>query len=403
MDRDRLSEEQLAERAGTTVERIRELVGLGILERDPQGFARREVMRARVVDNLERRGIEAAALATAIATGELTLGYLESAGRRPPRSDRTFAQLAEEMGVALETLQRLFVAFGLPSPAGVEQVREEDLEALRAVPLLFSAGIGEGEVLQLARVFGDGARKIAQYQTHYFHATVEEPFRRRGLRDNEALEAALAEVGLRAGRSGENLLSWLFRRHAELSGIEHPFAHVEAALEHAGVRPRAPRAVEAVAFADLTGYTSLSEEAGDEVAARVALTFAQLVNEIAANHRGQVVKMLGDGVCFHFRDPGDAVVAALALVQRVRPAGLPPAHVGVSAGPMIYDEGDYFGRTVNLAARIAGQAGADQVFVGMDVVRIVRPTGFRFVNVGEFRLQGIAEPVRIHEVVRDEG
>jgi adenylate cyclase len=113
--------------------------------------------------------------------------------------------------------------------------------------------------------------------------------------------------------------------------------------------------------------------------------------------------MLGDGVYFHFRDPGDAVAAWLDLVQRVCPIGLPPTHVGVNAGPMIYDEGDYFGRTVNLAARVAAQAAADQVFVGETVVRTVKPNGFRFVDVGEFRLKGIAEPVRIHEVVRDEG
>jgi adenylate cyclase len=403
MDRDRLSEEEVAERAGTTVERIRELTGLGILAREPGGYARHEVMRARVVADLERRGIEAGALAAALVAGELTLGYLDSAGRRPPRSERTFAELSAEMGVALETLQRVFVAFGLPRPEGEERVRAEDLEALRAVPLLLGAGVGEGAVLQLARVFGDGVRKIAQYQTHYFHATIEEPFRRRGLRDNQAFEAALREVGLRAGRSGEMLLSWLFRRHAEAAIVEHQFEHVETALEHAGVRPRTPRGVEAVAFADLTGYTLLTEEAGDAAAAGVSLRLAELVNEIAASHMGQVVKMLGDGVYFHFRDPGNAVAAALALVRRVRPAGLPPAHVGVNAGPMIYDEGDYFGRTVNLAARIAAQAGADQVFVGLEVVRTVVPAGFRFVDVGEFRLKGIAEPVRIHEVVRVEG
>jgi adenylate cyclase len=401
MDRERLSEEEVAARAGSTVERIRELVGLGILAREEAGFARREVMRARVVADLERRGIETGALAAAIASGELTLGYLESAGRRPPRSDRTFEQFAAEMGLALETLQRLFVAFGLPHPTGEERIREEDLEAIRAVPLLLSVGVGEGALLQLARVFGDGARRIAQYQTHYFHATIEEAFRRRGYRDNEAFEAALREVGLRAGRSGEILLSWLFRRHAELAGVEHQFEHVETALEHAGVRQRAPRTVEAVAFADLTGYTSLTERSGDQVAADVSLRFAQLVSEIAATHRGQVVKMLGDGVYFHFRDPGDAVAASLDLVRRVRAIGLPPAHVGVNAGPLIYDEGDYFGRTVNLAARIAAQAGADQVFVGESVVRTVTPKAFRFVDVGELRLKGIAEPVRIHEVAPD--
>jgi class 3 adenylate cyclase len=110
--------------------------------------------------------------------------------------------------------------------------------------------------------------------------------------------------------------------------------------------------------------------------------------------------MLGDGVHFHFPDPGDAVRASLDIVEQVRPRGLPPAHVGVNAGPMIYDEGDYFGRTVNLAARIAGQAGADQVFVGEDLARSVRPEGFRLVNVGAFELKGVADPVVIHEAIR---
>jgi class 3 adenylate cyclase len=68
---------------------------------------------------------------------------------------------------------------------------------------------------------------------------------------------------------------------------------------------------------------------------------------------------------------------------------------------MIYDEGDYFGRTVNVAARIASQASADQVFVGEDLVRAVSPKGFRVLEVGEFELKGIARPVTVYEAVRD--
>src|ERR1043166_3086134 len=162
------------------------------------------------------------------------------------------------------------------------------------------------------------------------------------------------------------MLSWLFRRHAEIVSAEHQFEHGETALEEAGVRQRSPRGIEAAAFADLSGYTRLTEEAGDDVAAKVSVTLAQLVNEVAADHRGDVVKMLGDGVHFHFRDPGDAVRASLEIVDAVRPRGLPPAHIGVNAGPMIYDEGDYFGRTVNIAARIAAQASANCVFAGED-------------------------------------
>jgi adenylate cyclase len=183
---------------------------------------------------------------------------------------------------------------------------------------------------------------------------------------------------------------------------EHLFDHVETALEDAGVHRREPRQVEACAFADLSGYTRLTEEAGDEVATQVSIKLAELVNEVASRHAGAVVKMLGDGVLFHFKDPQDAVMASLEMLDRARPAGLPPAHVGVNAGPMIYEEGDYFGRAVNIAARIAAQAGAGQVFVGEDLVRSVPPQGFRVVDVGQFELKGIARPVRIYEAIKDQ-
>jgi adenylate cyclase len=113
------------------------------------------------------------------------------------------------------------------------------------------------------------------------------------------------------------------------------------------------------------------------------------------------VKMLGDGVHFHFADPRDAVLASLDIVEAVGPRGLPPAHVGVEAGPMIYDEGDYFGRTVNVAARIASEAGPDQVFVGEGFAELVSADGFRLREVGAFELKGIAQPVTLFEAERE--
>jgi adenylate cyclase len=305
--------------------------------------------------------------------------------------------MADKIGVDFQTLEAIFIAFGLPQPRRDERVRHEDLQALKTLPVLIGAGVSEGQVLQMARVWGDSARRVAQYQTHFMHAVIEEPFRRRGLRDNEAVEAAFREVGVRAGRSGEDLLGWLYRRHSETFTVEHQFSHVETALERAGVRPKPPPNPEAAAFADLTGYTTLTEEAGDAAATDVALALSQLVKEMAIQYRGEVVKMLGDGVHFHFRDPHDAVRASLDMVRRVRPRGLPPAHVGVNAGPMIYEEGDYFGRTVNVAARIAGQAGADQVFVGEDLARVVEPSGFTLRELGPFELKGVARPITIFE------
>ena len=397
---DRLSEAELAARCGTGPAQIRRLVELGILEPEGGTFARRDVMRARVVGQLEAMGIEPEALGAALASGHLRLGYLEASGRRQPRSERTFAQVADGMDVPFESLERVYVAFGLPRPGPDEFVREEDLEAIGFLPVLFGAGVAERDVLRLARVWGDSVRRVAQYLPHHFHTAVEERFRARGLGDNEAFEAAFREVGVRAGRSGEDLLGWLFRRHSEVFMTEHQVAHVETALEESGVRPRPPRGVEAAVFADLSGYTRLTEERGDEVAAEMSLTLAQLVTELAELHRGSVVKLLGDGVYLHFRDPGDAVRASLDIVERTESRGLPPAHVGANAGPMLYDEGDYFGRTVNIAARIAARAGPGQVYVGAGLEASVAEAGFRLVRVGDVELKGIARPVTIFEAIR---
>jgi adenylate cyclase len=401
---DRFTEAEVAERVGTTPEHIRRLSDLGILERDERSaYPRAAVLRARVVLELDRMGIDEDAVATALASGDLTLGYVEMGGRRPPRSDLSFRQYGEQIGITYETLERLYVAFGLPHPAADELVREEDAQFLKAVPILASAGVDEGDILRLARVWGDSARKVAQFMSHYQHYSIEEPFRRRGLSDNEALEAAIREVGVRSGRSGEDLLGWLYRRHSEKFEQEHMFEHLETALENAGVHRKAERRPQASVFADLTGYTCLTEEAGDEVAARVSMTLADLVAGVASRHGGLVVKMLGDGVHFHFDHPHDAVIASLDVVDAVQPAGLPPAHIGVNAGPVIYDEGDYFGRTVNIAARIAAQAGAGQVYVGADVAPLVEPRGFKLIEVGAFELKGIKDPVTVLQAVRDGG
>lgn len=398
----RVSETELAERTGFERDRLRRLADLGILERAADGtYPRREIVRARAVADLQSLGVDPEGIARALTSGHLSLGYLESSGRWFPRSEKTFAEVAEGLGIPFGTLERIYVAYGLARPQPDEHIREEDLEGIGVLSALFETGVEQEEVLRFSRVWGDAARRVAEYLIHHFHVAVEEPFRRRGLGDNQAFEESLRQVGLRTGRSGEDLLAWLFRRHSESFMRQHHFDHAEVALEEAGVYERRERHPGAAAFADLTGYTRLTEDAGDDAAAHVALTLADLVSEIAARRRGTVVKMLGDGVHFHFADPRDAVLASLDAVEAVRPRGLPPAHVGVEAGPMVYEEGDYFGRTVNVAARIASQAGADQVFVGEGFARLVRPDGFRLLEVGAFELKGIAEPVTLFEAVRE--
>jgi adenylate cyclase len=153
-------------------------------------------------------------------------------------------------------------------------------------------------------------------------------------------------------------------------------------------------------FLDLVGYTQLTEERGDQAAAEAAATLAALVNRSSREHGGVPVKWLGDGVMVHFRDPAGAVLAALRMVQELPAAGLPPAHVGVAAGPVVVQGGDYYGRTVNLAARIADRAGTGQVLVAEQVVATAPPRGVAFVELGQVQLMGISRPVRVLEACR---
>jgi adenylate cyclase len=104
---------------------------------------------------------------------------------------------------------------------------------------------------------------------------------------------------------------------------------------------------------------------------------------------------------FHFPDPAQAVLCGVEMVEQAPASGLPQAHVGVNAGPVVFRDGDYFGRTVNLAARIAGRAGPSEVLVSQDVVDLAGTEGLRYEEVGPVELKGVARPVVLHRALRD--
>jgi class 3 adenylate cyclase len=155
-----------------------------------------------------------------------------------------------------------------------------------------------------------------------------------------------------------------------------------------------------MSFLDLTGYTRLTEERGDEAGAEIAGALGRLVHVNAQDHGGRPVKWLGDGVMLYFPDPQAAVLSALDLSDGVPAAGLPPAHTGIDAGPVILQDGDYFGRTVNTAARIASHAGPGQVLVTDAVVRASRDPAIRFDDAGLVELEGLSHPVHLHRAER---
>jgi len=153
----------------------------------------------------------------------------------------------------------------------------------------------------------------------------------------------------------------------------------------------------AAVFADLCEYTRLTECFGDDAAAEMAIVLGVIARDVARRHGGRVIKMLGDGAHLHFDDASRAVPAAIDFLARVRSSGLPCARVGVNAGPMVEADGDYYGRAVNLAARIAAQATPGSVFVGEAALVIAH--GVRYEAVGPMALRGVANEVNIYRAL----
>jgi adenylate cyclase len=174
-------------------------------------------------------------------------------------------------------------------------------------------------------------------------------------------------------------------------GAKKTKAEVEGIESHI---PQPP----AICFVDLTGYTRLTEERGDRFAADVAAQLASLVKDIARRRAGSPIRWLGDGGMFHFRDPAHAVEAGLDMVEQAPAIGLPPAHIGIHAGPVIFQDGDVYGRTVNIASRLASVAHAGQVVVAEEVARMVE--GFSFQDIGRVTLRGVAAPMRLFRAER---
>jgi adenylate cyclase len=393
----------LADLAGVTEAEVGRLVELGILvAREGVGpFRETDVQKVRLAAACERAGLPMAGIAAAIRAGRLSFAFLEAAPFRrwAVRSTRTYRQVSQETGIPLDTLGAVLESMGFARTGPDEPMREDELEV---VPLLrhgLSSGIFDPAWLaRLGRAHADGLRLIATAWGEAYQARFEGPVRAAGGDRRAAMERA-AQLSLDFLPLVDPALLAIYRRQEELLWTEGLVERIENELEAAGVLGR-PGRVPAMCFLDLVGYTHLTEEQGDAAAAAMAEALAVLVGRSSREHGGVPVKWLGDGVMLHYREPAGAVRSALGLVAELPEAGLPPAHVGVAAGPVVVQGGDYYGRTVNLAARIGARAGAGQVLVSERVAEMPRPEGVRFEELGELPLEGFARPVRLLEAHR---
>jgi adenylate cyclase len=148
-------------------------------------------------------------------------------------------------------------------------------------------------------------------------------------------------------------------------------------------------------FADLVGFTSLTDAEGDERAAAVGAALQLLVRGVAARHDAEVVKAMGDAAMVRCGDPSAAIRLALRLVEEVdADPALPPVRVGVHSGPAVSHDGDWYGRAVNVASRLCSVAAGGEVLVSESTLDAANE--LPAISVGERRLhwlKNVTEPV----------
>jgi adenylate cyclase len=395
----RLTLEQLIDRTGVSEAFVQRLIELGAFERPKGPYGERDLHVVALLGRWEGAGLPPESVLQAVRRGDLSLTFLDTPGLElTGRLDRTYQAFAEDTGVPLGLVLGLHEAIGFARPDPGDRIREDDPILVEVARAFMEGGASEAAILRMFRVYGDNLRRLATAEADVYRAEIEKRFRAKGVPDADLLEHG-ARLGRRIGSLMNEALVAIFQRHHEHVWTDYSIGWAETALERAGLHRRVERPP-AICFVDLTGYTRFTEEQGDEAAARLAADLAILVEEISFRRDGRAVRWLGDGGMFYFADPGAAVLAGLDMAEGAPGAGLPPTHIGIQAGPVIFQDGDVYGRTVNIAARIAARAGAGEVLTSEGTMAHARTRDVRFDRVGPVGLKGIAQPVTLYRARR---
>lgn len=391
-----LSRLEAAQRAGVDLDDLSPLVNSGILTPDDDDrFSMGDVRRIGLVHSFIAAGIPLEGLAAHLRDGAISLAWLDSPAydRFSWYTDVTFQDVSERTGVPVEQLMVIREAIGGALPAPGDRMRDDELAIVPLVEAQRESGVKDTTIESALRATGESLRRAAEVENAWFISEVMFPrFAGRTSADRAAITIELAE---RLTPLNDQAMLAMYHAHQAHALTGTTIVGFERSLAEAGLVSRIARPP-AMCFLDITGYTRLTQEGGDTAAADLAEHLGRLVQRTSLQHGGRPVKWLGDGVMIYFREPGPGVLAALELVEGVVAAGLPPAHVGLHAGPVVFQAGDYYGQTVNIAARIADYARPGEVLVSESVRDASEDTHISFADMGPVELKGVSDVVRLY-------
>jgi len=382
-----LSSAHVAREIGTTPATLRRWIERGLIPQYEGEWTPAALAHARLVARVRARGHSLEEIRAAVDSGRLAFGFLQ--GLFPSLDiTHTLDEAADDTGLEPELIETIFTTMGLPA-AAVDRITENDMELLRYAAAALAAGLPLVAFLQLVRVYGQALAQIADAEVRLFHMYVHEPLMRTGVPGvemAEEMQGLAAEVLPLASPVMDNVHQRLLAHFVDQDVVGHMEAEIgdreRLDLGHLRI---------AIAFADLAGYTRMTEELGDEHAVGVVERFVAEVEHTLPDD-ARILKTIGDEVMVVSTDPGSLVDWAVGFqeLQATRP--LP--RIGMHYGEVLYRDGDYYGREVNQAARVSARAGGGEVLVTRPIVDAAGPH-LAFEHIGEVRLKGFSEPTEL--------
>jgi adenylate cyclase len=395
---DTLSLKDAAERVGVSPDTLRRWARDGLIpEVDGTGeWTTAAVAHARIVARLRDRGHSLEQIREAGDQGKLAFSYIEDMFDGDRTATVSLDDAADQTGLEAALIERFWTSLGLPA-TGLDELTEEDVEALRYVGAILDSGFPLVAFLQLCRVYGQALSQIADAEVRLFHLYVHEPLIRDGVPGLEMAEQ-MEDLASALLPLSSPVMDYVHQRFLQHFVEQDVVGHMEEELEEEDVDLGRVRV--AIAFADLAGYTRFTEEEGEEEALSSVERFVEgVTNTLPEDAR--VVKTIGDAVMVVGQDAGALVDWAVGFTLLFDER--PEPRIGVHYGTTLYRDGDYFGRDVNLTSRVVARARGGEVLVSDAVVDALRDSPhLTFEEIGQVKLKGFAEPRVLCRAVRRE-
>ncbi len=322
--------------------------------------------------------------------GEFSLGAFRtlSAGR-----DRfTLSEAVTQAAIDADFALQLWRSAGFPEPRSFERrFGPADVEMFRLFEML--AGFVQRElVLQLARTMGEAVSRIADAEVALLRSNIEAPL-------------AVSNRYVDVARTYMQVAAELFPRVAEALDTlhRHHLLAIGRRYSEVGAPTSALNVVQlAVGFADLAGFTGLSSQLDVSDLALMIARFEATTGDVVTSAGASVVKRIGDAVMYVSNAPGVGCALSLDLIEACAAAGLPKLRVGLAFGDVMVRQGDFYGPTVNLAARLVAAAEPGTALTDRQLYeRLVRVRlGYTFAPVGRLTLAGFSETVEAYQLLR---